>query len=93
MWIAAALANERPADAERVISPHRGLAGQSADEQKSYWPLDVRADGESRSKASGAAHRRDKTPSAQACGWAALAFAVVDRDKAAARRAWTGRFN
>ncbi len=87
MWIAAALANERPADAQRVFQ----LVEDSAPNQLisrnhiALWlcgPM-AKADPKRAERLIGEL----KTPAAQACGWAVLALAVVDRDKAAARLA------
>ncbi len=87
IWIAAALANERPADAERVFQ----LIEESPPSQpmsRSHFALWLcgpmaKTDPKRAERLIG----EMKTPSAQACGWAVLALAVTDRDKAAARLA------
>ncbi len=85
MWIAAALANERPADAERVIQliEDSRLNQPMSRSHIALWlcgPM-AKADPKRAERLIGEL----KTPAAQACGWAVLALAVVDRDKAAAR--------
>ena len=84
MWIAAALASERPADAERIFQ----LIEESTLNQVmnrnhiALWlcgPM-AKADPKRAERLIG----QMKTSAAQACGWAVLAYAVVDRDKGAA---------
>ena len=85
MWIAAALANERPADAQRVFQ----LIEDSAPFQLmsrnhiALWLCGPMAKADP--KRAELLISELKTPAAQACGWAVLALAVVDRDKAAVR--------
>ena len=87
MWIAAALANERPADAERVFQliedtrPNQPMSRNHI----ALWlcgPM-AKTDPKRAERLIGEL----KTRAAQACGWAVLAFALVDRDKPAARLA------
>jgi Carboxypeptidase regulatory-like domain len=87
LWIAAALANERPADAERVFQliedtrPNQPMSRSHL----ALWlcgPM-AKADPKRAERLIGAM----KTSGAQACGWAVLALAVADREKAAARLA------
>ena len=85
--IAAALANERPADAERVF--------QLIDDTRPNQPMSknhlalwlcgpmAKADPKRAERLIG----EMKTPAAQACAWAVLALAVAERDKAVLRLA------
>ncbi len=74
MWIAAALANERPADAERVFqlieeSPPNQLMSRS---HIALWLCGPMAKADPKRAERLIAEM--KTPAAQACGWAVLAL-------------------
>ena len=85
MWIAAALANERPADALRVFQLIEDSSPNQSRSRIALWLCGPMAKADP--KRAELLIDEMKTPSAQACGWAVLALAVADRDKAAARLA------
>ncbi len=87
MWVAAALANEHPADAQRVFqlieeSPPGQLVTRN---HIALWLCGPMANSDP--KRAERLIGEMKTPAAQACGWAVLALAVADRDKMTSRLA------